>query len=193
MDESMNFLVMEYFPEGSLLNAIQTRNFSDKDKLNLCAGITNGLWHLHASEVLHGDLALRNVLINTVTMRAVLSDFGQSCRHPCKSPREIICPRWSSPALIRTRLLTFDSDIWAIGVTFWELFSNGRKPYLHLKGNEVISRLMETNLHPKIDDSWPISDILTRIFTVDKNGDCMVKSATVIHDLIDSAKVLCDE
>ena len=78
-EESKIFLVMEYFTEGSLLNVIKTREFSNADKLNICAGITNGLWHLHASEVLHGDLALRNILIDTVKMRAVLSDFGQSC------------------------------------------------------------------------------------------------------------------
>ena len=79
LEESTPFLVMEYFPEGSLLNVIQTREFSNADKLKFCAGITKGLWHLHASEVLHGDLALRNVLVDTIKMRAVLSDFGQSC------------------------------------------------------------------------------------------------------------------
>ena len=124
---------MEFFPDGSLLDAVKKREFSDKEKLHFCLELTQAIWHLHALHVIHGDLALRNVLVDVQKqpMRAVLTDFGQSCRHPCESQIETICPRWytlskeiaiysfilrSSPELVRTRLLTFESDIWAVGV-----------------------------------------------------------------------------
>jgi len=183
-EDSITFLVMEYFPDGSLLDVIQTFCFSNTKKLKFCLDLTKALWHLHAFKVLHGDLSLRNVLVDTGKMRAVLSDFGQSCRHPCQSTRGILSPRWSSPELMRTRMLTFESEIWAIGVTFWEIFSDGRKPYLHLKGNEVVSRLMEGNLYPKIDESWIIAEILERIFATPKSGASTIKSAKTLHDCI---------
>jgi len=168
--EDEHFLVMEYFPDGSLLDVVKKKKFSNEEKLHFCLQLTQAIWHLHALHVLHGDLALRNVLVDVQKkpMGAVLTDFGQSCHHPCKSQCDTICPRWSSPELVRTRFLTFESDIWAMGITFWEIFTNGRMPYLHLKGSEVISRLSVGDLHPAIDEDWPIADILTKIFMIEK-------------------------
>ena len=79
-DESY-FLVLEYFSHGCLEDVVKTHSFTTSEKVHFCMELTRGIWHLHASEVLHGDLALRNVLIDIdkKPMRAVLTDFGQSC------------------------------------------------------------------------------------------------------------------
>ena len=61
----------------------------------------------------------------------------------------------------------FCEETFVFEITFWELFTNGRRPYDDLNGNEVISRAINGNIYPKIDISWPIADILTTIFTGD--------------------------
>jgi len=144
------FLVMEYFPDGCLLGVVQNHHFMLQEKIYFCHELSKGLWHLHSEGVLHGDLALRNVLIDRRINpnRVVLTDFGQSCRYPCTEPQQTLCPRWCSPPLMRTRIFTRESDVWALAMCFWELFLDGRRPYDHLKGKAVISRLIEGILRP---------------------------------------------
>ena len=67
---------------------------------------------------------------------------------PCTEPRKLICARWASPDLMRTRILTKGSDIWALAMCFWELWLNGKTPYAHLKAEAVVSRLINETLKP---------------------------------------------
>ena len=53
-------------------------------------------------------------------------------------------------------------------VTFWELFTNGKIPYVHMKSSEVHSRLAIGDLKPRVERSWPIADILEMIFEENK-------------------------
>ena len=80
---------------------------------------------------------------------------------------------------MNSRLLSYESDIWSLGVTFWELFSNGRTPYSHLRIKEVISRLTVGNLKPNVDVSWAIADILESIFSEGKYTD----ASQLFHDM----------
>ena len=79
-----------------------------------------------------------------------ISVFQKSCvcsgRFPCKKQQMVLCPRWSSPKLMASRILTKESDIWALSVTFWELFSNGSLPYENMKG-EMVKRTSSTEAY----------------------------------------------
>lgn len=158
------FIAMEYFEDGSLLDSLKKHKYSYSEKSHFCTELAKGLWHLHSLDVLHGDLALRNVLIDIVKKRVVLTDFGQSCRFPCTEPLDLFAPRWASPKLIRTRLLTKGSDIWALCCCFWEVFSDGKQPYPNLKTSSVMSRLQLDELQPSCDPAWPVSPILNHVF-----------------------------
>jgi len=172
-DELQFFL--DYYEDGSLLDVILKKRFSDEMKIHFCVELTKGLWHMHSEGVLHGDLALRNVLVDVLNKKVVITDFGMSCRFPCEKQRTVLCPRWASSKLMASRILTKESDIWALAVTFWELFSNGLLPYGNMKGELVVSRLAAGDLSPTCHDSWPITPILHRIFENDEDPRIDVK------------------
>lgn len=38
--------------------------------------------------------------------------------------------RWVSPEVIKSQSWSEKSDVWAFGITMWEIFNNGIEPYL---------------------------------------------------------------
>jgi len=163
-DADTYFLVMEYFEDGSMLDYVKRQKLTNEEKLHVCLELSKGIWHLHLEKVLHGDLALRNVLFNRRSNRVALSDFGQSCRSPCAKKVKTLAPRWASPQLMKSRIMTMESDIWGLAVTFWELYSNGARPYNDLSITNVVSFLANKKLCPECDESWPITPLLEKIF-----------------------------
>ena len=49
----------QFFPDGDLLTQIKKYRFTLREKINMCTQVSSGLLHLHALNILHGDLALR--------------------------------------------------------------------------------------------------------------------------------------
>jgi len=158
------FICMEYYQDGSLLEVIQAHAFTSEEKVNFCLQLGTGLWHLHGKDVLHCDLALRNVLIDLKHKKVVLSDFGQSRRFPCMEEQKMIAARWASRDLMKTRLPTHEADVWALAVTFWEIWADGVQPYAHLKIQQVVERLTYGNLSPRCESEWEITPLLNEIF-----------------------------
>ena len=72
-------MILEYADDGTLFEHLR-KNFDGltwKTKYKLALDITNGLMYLHKLEIIHKDLAARNVLLKE-DLTAKVSDFGLS-------------------------------------------------------------------------------------------------------------------
>merc|ERR1719483_1039316 len=75
------------------------------------------------------------------TFRVALTDFGLSRSTSNKTALDVFCPRWSSPELLLTKMPTISSDIWAMGIVFWEVWENGKRPFNHLSSELVVAEV----------------------------------------------------
>eukprot|EP00928_Gymnodinium_smaydae_P061269 TRINITY_DN4539_c0_g2_i1.p1 TRINITY_DN4539_c0_g2~~TRINITY_DN4539_c0_g2_i1.p1 ORF type:complete len:434 (-),score=53.89 TRINITY_DN4539_c0_g2_i1:126-1427(-) len=82
-----------------------------------------GLWHLHRSQVLYGDLKLENTFMTDV--KVVLADFGLSTR-PCPNERGWACeterkgtPDYVTPSIVEGRPHGYEVDWWALSVAMF--------------------------------------------------------------------------
>ncbi|XP_051575491.1 uncharacterized protein LOC127453281 isoform X3 [Myxocyprinus asiaticus] len=160
--ESVPFLlVMEFCQLGDLKRYLRAQRKSDgmtPDLLNrdlltlqrMAYEITSGLLHLHESNYIHSDLALRNCLLTSdLTVR--IGDYGLSHNQYKEdyylTPDKLWIPlRWIAPELLeefRGNLIVTDqtktSNVWSLGVVIWELFEFGAQPYRHLSDEEVFT------------------------------------------------------
>lgn len=68
-------MVMEYLPLGSLHSLIRSRRLTISDLIQMAKHTAAGMLHLEEKKMVHGDLALRNLLVGT---------FGDSGRYVVK-------------------------------------------------------------------------------------------------------------
>uniref|UniRef100_A0A3Q3WAB3 Tyrosine-protein kinase n=1 Tax=Mola mola TaxID=94237 RepID=A0A3Q3WAB3_MOLML len=138
-------LVMEMASAGPL-NKFLSSNKSTVTMENIVVlmhQVSMGMKYLEEKNFVHRDLAARNVLLVNQQF-AKISDFGLSkalgaddnyykARTAGKWPL-----KWYAPECINFHKFSSKSDVWSFGVTMWEAFSYGGKPYRKMKGPEVI-------------------------------------------------------
>ncbi|XP_051018939.1 serine/threonine-protein kinase LMTK2 isoform X2 [Acomys russatus] len=115
--------------------------------------IAAGLAAMHKLHFLHSDLALRNCFL-TSDLNVKVGDYGIGFSRYKEDyietdDKKIFPLRWTAPELVTSfqdRLLTADqtkySNIWSLGVTLWELFSNAAQPYATLSDLDVLNHVI---------------------------------------------------
>jgi len=152
-----HYIVMEYFPDQSLLNILKGgKVFNFDQQIAICRQMSASILHLHRKKIVHADIALRNVLMDLATLRVALTDFGLSRRSWDTRTTKVICPQWSSPELCDSRVFTTSSDVYALGCTIVELFKRGNFPFGVISNTEALSRITSGE-HPPIATKWPHS------------------------------------
>ena len=138
------FLVTEYVTKGNLRDCLRDNRIpsDDLDTLfALCIQLTAAMNYLEGLRfMLHRDLAARNCLIAD-DMCLKLGDFGRArfvtddSYQASKS--EKIAVKWSSPEVLVDHMYSTKSDVWSLGVVYWEIFSGGDRPYASLSSEQT--------------------------------------------------------
>ena len=142
-------LVMECMGNGSLRDLLSNQTFPLDAELSLplLRDILQGMRFLHAADppILHGDLKSANVLVDQ-NYRAKICDFGLSAK---RRHGFVGTPFWMAPELLKGGLMSRQSDVYAFGITLWEVMTR-KIPYqeLELPTKEVLERIKAGRLRP---------------------------------------------
>ncbi|KAH3744723.1 serine/threonine kinase [Pelomyxa schiedti] len=136
------FLVVTELAEGSAESLIHYWGdyASLDDLLKLAKGTAAGMAFLEKNKIVHGDLALRNVLYKCEGNDIVpkISDFERSSLKSALQKPMSIPVRWAALEVLLGGIQSTSSDVWSFGVLLWELFSPDTEPYCDVPITEVI-------------------------------------------------------
>ncbi|RLU25658.1 hypothetical protein DMN91_001815 [Ooceraea biroi] len=140
---SQMMLVTQLMPLGCLLDFV--RRYKDKigskPLLNWCTQIARGMAYLEERRLVHRDLAARNVLVQTPNC-VKITDFGLAKlldinEEQYKAAGGKMPIKWLALECIQHRVFTHKSDVWAFGVTTWEVLTYGGRPYESVPARNV--------------------------------------------------------
>ena len=104
IDAYQNWFIMDFSVNGSLDKFLQATSTSVEQKMNFCLQIAKGMEYLASLNIIHADLAARNVLV--FDDQCKICDFGMSfilTEEPTKMNRYVpIC--WSAPELLKDKM-----------------------------------------------------------------------------------------
>ena len=148
------WIIMEYCPRGSLQDALlnEDAKLSDEELLRFASQVATGVAYLHMPNVsiVHGDLKAANALLaDDGGVR--LCDFGMSqaknrsktltMASHAKNKGHALTVAWSAPELFNDEPKSFASDVYALGVTMWEIFER-RTPFGNMPEAAVVSQVL---------------------------------------------------
>ncbi|XP_063989321.1 uncharacterized protein Ack-like isoform X2 [Diachasmimorpha longicaudata] len=156
LDTNSLMLVTELAPLRSLLECLKEPSlrgsFPVLSLFDFSIQISDGMQYLEAKRLIHRDLAARNILVFSKN-KVKISDFGLSRAlgvgkdyYQTNFNVNLKLPiAWCAPECISYLKFTSASDVWAYGVTLWEMFSYGFQPWAALTGHQILEAIDEPN------------------------------------------------
>ena len=149
MEPGRYSIVMELAPKGSLYQLLHSKSdLPWKIRYSIAMDIGAGLQYLHDKAIVHRDLKSLNVLLDG-NLRAQLTDFGLAqvkieTKTTTAQPEKSVGTRpWMAPELFGLRpKYSFESDIYAYGMTLWEIAAR-KIPYAGVEDADIVREVKE--------------------------------------------------
>ena len=143
-------IIMEYAENGDLNKLLETNinkkvYFKENILINWLCQICSALKYIHYKKIIHRDIKPANIFMNNLG-QIKLGDFGisKNLKNLELASSFVGSAYYTAPEMIYEEKYSYEIDIWALGVTFYELL-NLKKPfraeypaiYLEIKNKEV--------------------------------------------------------
>ncbi|CAG5122081.1 unnamed protein product, partial [Candidula unifasciata] len=112
--------------------------------IKLSLDTARGLQHLADKQIIHRDVAARNVLLGDKLV-AKIADFGLSKNDQTyvKTSSTRVPIKWMAVESLFTSTYTLQSDIWSFGILLWEIFTLGGTPYSSIDSQQLFKYLKD--------------------------------------------------
>ncbi len=175
IDGPLPLVVLEYCNEGSLDNVLFNTDklSSPAEQIALAEAIARGIDHLHQNNIVHRDLAVRNILLHHGEPK--ISDFGMSRKlkelsEVGKTATNIGPLRWMAPEALGKRLYSTKSDVWSFGMLLYEIVAR-KEPHETEEVIDVAIKIRDEAYTPTIPESCPkvLREVMLMCWKMDPN------------------------
>ena len=143
-------IIIEYAENGDLNKLLETNinkkvYFKENILINWLCQICSALKYIHYKKIIHRDIKPANIFMNNLG-QIKLGDFGisKNLKNLELASSFVGSAYYTAPEMIYEEKYSYEIDIWALGVTFYELM-NLKKPfraeypaiYIEIKNKEV--------------------------------------------------------
>jgi len=129
--ELQPIMIMDLYPCN--LSSALSNQLGLSIKKQITRDMISGLAYLHSLSIIHRDFKSSNILIKN-DFHACITDFGQSNFMSQSISSKIVgTPFYLAPEAALEMRYTVNSDLYALGITLWEVFENNPKPYYHIQ------------------------------------------------------------
>lgn len=158
-DQGINYMVMEFVPGETLQDRLKRLNESNRrmsleEALKITINICDALSYAHKRGMVHRDIKPANIMLD-VTNQAILMDFGIvkiiGGQMHTVTGAVMGTARYMPPEVVRSEPADQRSDIYALGITLYEMLS-GKPPF---EANSVMTVMM-MHLNDPVPDIRPL-------------------------------------
>jgi serine/threonine protein kinase len=196
VDQDIHYIVMEYVHGGETLDKFTSADhlLSVDEITKLFYQCAQALDFAHRRGVIHRDIKPKNILL-TPNHEVKITDFGVALtqQQGAAGPDEIIgSPLYMSPEQIENQPLTGQSDLFSLGITFYELLT-GKHPFsagnLEAIRHQILSKkpLPLRELRPEIPELYQrvVEKILAKVpYYRYRSGTDVMGDLSLVFDVL---------
>nr|KAJ3420533.1 hypothetical protein HK105_005547 [Polyrhizophydium stewartii] len=167
------FVISPFMKNGNVIQYI--RRYPGVATLPILQDVAKGMLYLHHRNVVHGDIKGVNILIDDAG-HALVTDFGFA-----KLDKTLVSRgsssiqnrgavgtggtlRWMAPELLQGQEPSKAGDIYAFGITMFEVMSKGELPYANLSDQLIYPQVIYEKRRPTrpavcADEMWSLMQI----------------------------------
>jgi len=195
-EEDLNsYIAMEFIDGASLANIINSDKKSDLyEILNIILQICSAISHAHEHNIIHRDLKPANVMLEK-NNHVKITDFGiakivEDTNKTISNKGVIVgTPSYMSPERFKGTQDDFRSDIFAIGIMIYELFT-GVKPFKGSSLTELMHNIIHSEYLPVQKSTPDLPDLVEEIISkaIAKDPEKRYQHVKLLEDSLKQVK-----
>ena len=177
-DNVANYFVLQYYSNLDIVKYLKKRKFSDENE-RICyirkifLQVVNALSEIHKKSIIHRDIKLENILIDSTGENAVICDFGSAFIAPFDEDGFCSCPKivsgtldYNTPEVLnKDERISHAMDLWCLGVSLYTIIV-GQTPFFSPNRIKTLDNIKNCEYDKTKVEDEEAKDLISKLLVV---------------------------